>query len=484
MPVQSYQENSITCRSNHPLMTLIQSISGIRGTIGGRPGDGLTPLDIVRFTAAFGTWALNQGPMRADKPCMVVGRDARISGQMVDALVSSTLMGLGIDVINAGLATTPTVEMAVPESRAIAGIILTASHNPGQWNALKLINQRGEFISAAEGEEVLMLAGQDRYDFASADKLGKHRVQDFLPFHIGKILGLPEVNKPMIAAAGFRVVIDAVNSVGGIAVPALLEALGVKQVIRINCTPDGLFAHNPEPLPQHLNGLSAAVVSNGAHLGIAVDPDVDRLAFMNEDGSFFGEEYTLVAVSDYVLSRNPGNTVSNLSSSRALRIVTEKHGGTFLATPVGEVNVVEGMKKTGAVIGGEGNGGTIYPALHYGRDALVGIALFLTYLAGKQMKMSDLRKTYPSFEMAKKKIDLPSGTQVQRILDKLAGNYRSLPLNREDGLKIDFPDSWVHLRKSNTEPIIRVYSEARTGDEAQGLADRFVTEILDFVKNC
>jgi len=334
-------------------MTLIQSISGIRGTIGGRPGDGLTPLDIVRFTAAFGTWALNQGPMRADRPCMVVGRDARISGQMVDALVSSTLMGLGIDVINAGLATTPTVEMAVPESRAIAGIILTASHNPGQWNALKLVNHRGEFISAAEGEEVLMLAGQDRYDFASADKLGKYRVQDFLPFHIRKILDLPEVNQPMIAAAGFRVVVDAVNSVGGMAVPALLEALGVNQVVRINCTPDGLFAHNPEPLPEHLTGLSTAVISNGAHLGIAVDPDVDRLAFMNEDGSFFGEEYTLVAVSDYVLSRNPGNTVSNLSSSRALRIVTEKHGGTFLATPVGEVNVVEGMKKTGAVIGGE-----------------------------------------------------------------------------------------------------------------------------------
>jgi len=465
-------------------MSLIQSISGIRGTIGGRPGDGLTPLDMVRFTAAFGTWALNHNPVQTDKPCMVVGRDARISGPMVDALVSATLMGLGIDVINAGLATTPTVEMAVPASRAIAGIILTASHNPAHWNALKLVNHEGEFISEAQGAEVLLLAGQDLYDFAPAARLGVYKNQDFLSYHIGKILDLPEVNQPLIQAAGFRVVVDAVNSVGGLAVPALLEALGVQQVIRLNCTPDGLFPHNPEPLPENLTDLSSAVIHHRADLGLAVDPDVDRLALMNEDGSFFGEEYTLVAVADYVLSRKPGNTVSNLSSSRALKVVTENHGGSWLATPVGEVNVVEGMKRTGAVIGGEGNGGTIFPALHYGRDALVGIALFLSHLAEKKMKMTGLRNLYPHFEMAKKKIDLPAGTRMERILDQLALKHQALAINREDGLKIDFPESWVHLRKSNTEPIIRVYSEAPTHSEAEELANRFVAEILDCVNNC
>ena len=465
-------------------MALIKSISGIRGTIGGRPGEGLTPPDIVRFAAAFGTWALHNYPGRVDKPCMVVGRDARISGQMVDALVCSTLMGLGIDVINAGLATTPTVELAVPASQAIAGIILTASHNPMQWNALKLLNHEGEFISASQGEEVLMLAGQDMYEFATADKLGRYLNHEFLQDHIKKILLLPEVNQPAIAAAGFRIVIDAVNSVGGLAVPAMLEALGVKQVVKINCNPDGLFAHNPEPLPEHLKELSETVVKTGAHLGIAVDPDVDRLAFMNEDGSFFGEEYTLVAVSDYILSRKPGNTVSNLSSSRALKVVTEQHGGSYLATPVGEVNVVSGMKKCGAVIGGEGNGGVIFPGLHYGRDSLVGIALFLSHLAARGQKMTDLRKSYPDFIMAKEKIDLPAGTKVERILDHIADKYQSFKVNREDGMKIDFPEGWVHLRRSNTEPIIRIYSEASTADEAHGLTNRFVSEIHDFVNNC
>ncbi len=415
---------------------------------------------------------------------MVVGRDARISGQMVDALVCSTLMGLGIDVINAGLATTPTVELAVPESQAIAGIILTASHNPMQWNALKLLNHEGEFISASQGEEVLLLAGQDMYEFVAADKLGRYLNHDFLQDHIKKILSLPEVDLKAITAAGFRIVIDAVNSVGGLAVPALLDALGVKQVEKINCIPNGLFAHNPEPLPEHLTELSAAVVKSHAHLGIAVDPDVDRLAFMNEDGSFFGEEYTLVAVSDYILSRKPGNTVSNLSSSRALRVITEKHGGTYLATAVGEVNVVSGMKKCGAVIGGEGNGGVIFPALHYGRDSLVGIALFLTHLAHRGQKMTDLRKSYPDFEIAKKKIDLPAGTQVDRILDHIAQAYQAFTINREDGLKIDFPEGWVHLRRSNTEPIIRIYSESSTAAEASRLADRFMSEIRDFVNNC
>lgn len=465
-------------------MALIKSISGIRGTIGGRPGEGLTPPDIVRFTAAFGTWALHNYPGPVEKPCMVVGRDARISGQMVDALVCSTLMGLGIDVINAGLATTPTVEIAVPDNRAIAGIILTASHNPMQWNALKLLNHSGEFISASQGEEVLALASQDMYEFAAADKLGRYLNHDFLQDHISKILQLQEVDRPAIATAGFRVVVDAVNSVGGIAVPALLEALGVKQVVKINCNPDGRFAHNPEPLPEHLKELSESVVKTGAHLGIAVDPDVDRLAFMNEDGSFFGEEYTLVAVSDYILSRKPGNTVSNLSSSRALKMVTEQHGGTYLATPVGEVNVVNGMKKCGAVIGGEGNGGVIFPGLHYGRDSLVGIALFLTHLAASGLKMTDLRNRYPDFEMAKEKIDLPSGTDVLRILDHISGKYQSCNINREDGLKIDFPEGWVHLRRSNTEPIIRIYSEASTVKEAHSLAGRFVSEIRDFVNNC
>lgn len=465
-------------------MTLIKSISGIRGTIGGRPGEGLTPLDLVKFTAAFGTWAMHQGPASAKRPVMVVGRDARTSGELVDAIVCSTLNALGIDVINAGLATTPTVEMAIPYSGAIAGIILTASHNPGQWNALKLVNRHGEFISGKEGEEVLLLAAQEMFEFAPAEKLGVSTVMNFLPHHIAKVLELPDVHRDEIARAGITVVVDAVNSVGGVAVPLLLEALGVKKVIRLNCVPDGKFAHNPEPLPDHLGKLAEEVVKNRADLGIAVDPDVDRLALVNQDGSFFGEEYTLVAVSDYILSRRPGNTVSNLSSSRALRIVTEKHGGQYLATPVGEVHVVAGMKETGALIGGEGNGGIIFPELHYGRDALVGIALFLSFFAGRGKSMTGIKEGYPAFEMAKKKIDLPSGTDMQRVFDSVKNNYKGYPVITSDGLKIEFPEGWVHLRKSNTEPVIRVYSEAGSLDEADELGTRFVREILDFVKKC
>ena len=467
----------------HP-MTLIKSISGIRGTIGGLPGEGLTPLDIVKFTAAFGTWALQQGHASAGRPVMIVGRDARISGELVDAIVCATLNSLGIDVINAGLATTPTVEMAVTESNAIAGIILTASHNPGQWNALKLLNKNGEFISGQEGEDVLAMAEEEKFEFVTVDKLGQTTRKDFLDYHIARVLELPEVNREAIAGAGFTVVVDAVNSVGGIAIPALLKSLGVANVICVNCTPDGRFAHNPEPLPEHLLTLSEEVVKNKADIGIAVDPDVDRLALVNEDGAFFGEEYTLVAVADYILSRKTGNTVSNLSSSRALKIVTEKHGGTYLATPVGEVHVVTGMKKSNAIIGGEGNGGIIFPALHYGRDALVGVALFLSHLAARGKKMTVLRSEYPVFAMAKKKIDLPAGTDVTRILEAIEKSYGKFPVITSDGLKIEFPDSWVHLRKSNTEAIIRVYTEAGSAGEAEELGTRFVHEILDFVKNC
>ncbi len=481
--MQSYQENSIPCRFDNHFMTLIKSISGIRGTIGGRPGEGLTPLDIVKFTAAFGTWALHQVKTTQKKPVMVVGRDARTSGLLVDSIVCSTLNALGIDVVNAGLATTPTVEMAVPEVGAIAGIILTASHNPGQWNALKLVNRHGEFISGEEGEEVLLLAAQEMFEFVPAEKLGSSTVHDFLSYHIQKVLELPEVNREAIKRANLVVVVDAVNSVGGVAVPALLESLGVK-VVRLNCVPDGNFAHNPEPLPDHLETLADAVVKNHAHLGIAVDPDVDRLALVNEDGSFFGEEYTLVAVADYILGNKSGNTVSNLSSSRALRIITEKHGGSYLATPVGEVHVVAGMKQSGAILGGEGNGGIIFPALHYGRDALVGIALFLSYFAIKAEPMSLIKSGLPAFEMAKKRIDLPSGTDVQRIFDAIKNGYKSYPVITSDGLKIEFPRGWVHLRKSNTEPIIRVYSEAGTFKEAEMLGNQFVQEIHDFVKKC
>ncbi len=481
---QSYEENSISCRSYYHLMTLIKSISGIRGTIGGRSGEGLTPLDIVKFSAAFGTWAMHQIPANGKRPLMVVGRDARVSGKLVDSIVCSTLNSLGIDVVNAGLATTPTVEMAVPLTGAIAGIILTASHNPGEWNALKLLNRFGEFISGKEGEEVLLLAGQEMFEFVSADRLGTSSDKDFLPYHVQKVMELPDVNCEAIRRADLTVVVDAVNSVGGITVPLLLEALGVRKVVLLNCIPDGKFAHNPEPLPEHLGKLSDEVVKSKADMGFAVDPDVDRLAMINQDGSFFGEEYTLVAIADYILSKTKGNTVSNLSSSRALRVVTELHGGQYLATPVGEVNVVNGMKQTNAVLGGEGNGGVIFPALHYGRDALVGIALFLSYYAEIGKSMTEIRAGLPFFEMAKKRIDLPAGTDMQRIFSQIQLNYKGFPCITSDGLKIEFPEGWVHLRKSNTEPIIRVYSEAGSLKEAEQLGNRFVQEILDFVKKC
>ncbi|MDD4644565.1 MAG: phosphoglucosamine mutase [Bacteroidales bacterium] len=465
-------------------MTLIPSISGIRGTIGGRSGEGLTPLDLVKFTAAFGTWALNQENISGARPVMVVGRDARVSGTLVDSIVCSTLNALGIDVINAGLATTPTVELAVTCSSAIAGIILTASHNPAQWNALKLLDRNGEFLSDRDGKQVLALAAAQEFEFAPADQLGTSVVKDFLPYHIRKVLDLPEVDREAIAVAGISVVVDSVNSVGGLAVPALLEALGVRQVVSLNGVPDGKFAHNPEPLPENLTELAGAVVENKADLGIAVDPDVDRLALVNQDGTFFGEEYTLVAVADYLLSGKGGNTVSNLSSSRALRVITEKHGGTYRATPVGEVNVVAGMKETGALIGGEGNGGIIFPALHYGRDALVGIALFLTHFVQCGKTMTGIKNELPFFEMAKKRIELPAGSEIDRVFTVIAQKYDSYPRITSDGLKIEFPESWVHLRKSNTEPIIRVYSEAHSFEEADRLGNQIVQEIRDFVKNC
>jgi phosphomannomutase len=482
--LQSYHENSIPWRKQEHLMTLIKSISGIRGTVGGRPGEGLTPIDLVRFTAAFGTWALHQGPVKGARPLMVVGRDARPSGTMAASIVCSTLNALGIDVADAGLATTPTVEMAVTASGAIAGIIITASHNPGQWNALKLLDHRGEFIDARQGEEVLVLAAGEMFEFVEAERLGHTAMQDFLVRHIEKILELPEVDRGAIAQAGLSVVVDPVNSVGSLAVPALLNVLGVKKVHLLNGQPDGRFAHNPEPLPAHLGQLSKEVVARRANIGIAVDPDVDRLALVCEDGSFFGEEYTLVAVADYLLSIRGGNTVSNLSSSRALREITEKHGGKWTGTPVGEVHVVAGMKRCAARIGGEGNGGVIYPALHYGRDALVGIALFLSHLVKSKKKMTELRRELPEYSMAKMKMEIPPGTDLNKIMAEVRENYSGYPVDTSDGVKIDFPDSWVHLRRSNTEPIIRIYAEARTEPQAEGLARRIVQEVTDFVKNC
>lgn len=465
-------------------MTLIKSISGIRGTIGGRPGYGLTPPDIVRFSAAFGTWAMHKERRPGEKPCMVVGRDARISGDMVGSIVCSTLRSIGIDVIDAGLATTPTVEMAVTATGSMAGIIITASHNPAEWNALKLLNRNGEFISAKDGSEVLLLADQGLFDFVEARSIGRITGRDFLPYHIGKVCDMPLVDAAGIRKRDFSVVVDPVNSVGGIAVPALLHALGVQRVHLVNGNPDGRFAHNPEPLPAHLSELSAEVVRRRADLGISVDPDVDRLALVNEDGTFFGEEYTLVAVSDYILAGKQGHAVSNLSSSRALRLVAEKHGGSYSASPVGEVHVVAEMKKTGAVIGGEGNGGIIVPELHYGRDALAGIALFLSHLAASGRKMSELRADYPSFEMAKRKIDLTEDADIDRILKAISEIYRGYPQDRSDGLKIDFPEKWIHLRKSNTEPVVRIYTEATTLKEAESLAELAEREIRQLVKNC
>lgn len=459
-------------------MTLIKSISGIRGTIGGAAGDGLTPLDIVKFTSAFGTWALK----RSGKKKIVVGRDARLSGEMVNNLVIGTLQGLGIDVVDLGLSTTPTVEVAVPWEEAAGGIILTASHNPKQWNALKLLNEKGEFISDADGKEVLDIAEKGEVKYADVNDLGKITIDNsYVQKHIDHILALPLVDVAAITKADFKIVIDCVNSTGGIFIPALLKALGVKTVHKLYCDPDGNFPHNPEPLPENLIALSNEVVKKGAHLGIAVDPDVDRLAFVCEDGNMFGEEYTLVAVADYVLKHKKGNTVSNLSSTRALRDVTEKAGGEYHAAAVGEVNVVNKMKEVNAVIGGEGNGGVIYPELHYGRDALVGVALFLTHLAKYGKSVSSLRASYPGYFISKNKITLTPEMDIDRLLLKVEDKYKKQPHTTIDGLKIEFDKEWVHLRRSNTEPIIRIYSEGNSETIADNLANKIITDIKEIL---
>ena len=459
-------------------MTLIKSISGIRGTIGGSTGSNLTPLDIVQFTAAFGAM-LKQKTNKRDKLKVVVGRDARISGEMVNHLVCGTLMSIGAEVFDVGLSTTPTVEMAVTGMNADGGIILTASHNPAQWNALKLLNARGEFISASEGEWLLEMVEKQSFDFVEVDHLGSYQKQHgWIDKHIQMILDLPMVDTEAIRNAGFKIAVDAVNSTGGIALPQLLNALGVEIVHELYCTPNGHFPHNPEPLPEHLTELSALVRSTKADLGLVVDPDVDRLAIVDENGDMFGEEYTLVAVADYILGNKSGNTVSNLSSTRALADVTAKFGTTYFAAAVGEVNVVEKMKAVGAVIGGEGNGGIIYPELHYGRDALVGIALFLSHLAKSEKKCSELRQTYPAYFMSKNKLNLTPETNVDQILASIAADFANEKVTTIDGVKIDFTEGWVHLRKSNTEPIIRVYSEGKSPEAAQQLADK----LLDWMK--
>jgi len=465
----------VPSNSNHDKMTLIKSISGIRGTIGGKPGEGLSPLDVVKFTAGYAAWAKQNS--NSEKLKIVVGRDARISGEMVSALVVATLVGMGCNVVNIGLATTPTTEIAVTEEQANGGLILTASHNPKQWNALKLLNSKGEFLNAAEGEKVLKLAESGEFSFAEVDNLGAVTEKDYTTIHIQKVLGLQLVDKAAIEAAGFSVAVDAVNSVGGIAMPALLKALGVRNVVEINCEPTGHFAHTPEPLPENLVETSEIIKKSNVDVGFVVDPDVDRLVIINEDGSMFSEEYTLAAVSDYVLSQTPGNTVSNLSSSRVLRDVTENYGQKYTAAAVGEVNVVAKMKETDAVIGGEGNGGVIYPESHYGRDALVGAALFLSHLAKSGKKCSELRKTYPDYFMSKNKIELTPEIDVDAILLKMKEKYADEQVTDIDGVKIDFADSWVHLRKSNTEPIIRIYSEAKSVEEADSLAQKMIEEI-------
>ena len=456
-------------------MSLIKSISGIRGTIGGRVGEGLSPIDIARFTAAYATFiAQTAGENRK----IVVGRDARISGPMVEQLVCGTLMGMGFDVVNIGLASTPTTEMAVTFEQAAGGIILTASHNPKQWNALKLLNSKGEFLNDKEGKEVLAIAEKEDFVFAEVDQLGKliHK-DEYTQRHIEAVLALPLVDVEAIRKADFTVAVDCVNSVGGIAIPALLAALGVHKIVKLNCTPDGHFPHNPEPLPQHLTEISNCMKLGGVDVGFVVDPDVDRLAIICENGEMFGEEYTLVSVADYVLDHTPGNTVSNMSSTRALRDITLRHGGSYKASAVGEVNVVAAMKETNAVIGGEGNGGVIYPELHYGRDALVGIALFLTQLAKKHCTVSELRASYPNYFISKNRIDLTPQIDVDAILIAMKGLYKQFETNDADGLKIDFPQGWVHLRKSNTEPIIRVYSEAPTMEQADNFARATMAEI-------
>jgi len=459
-------------------MALIKSISGIRGTIGGKIGEGLNPLDIVKFTTAYATWIKAHTQSKSLK--IVVGRDARISGEMVNHVVIGTLLGMGFDVVNIGLATTPTTELAVVMEKAAGGLILTASHNPKQWNALKLLNEKGEFLSAIDGEEVLQLAEKSDFSYAEVDEIGKLS-EDFsyTQKHIESVLALDLVDVEAIYRANFTVAIDCVNSVGGIAIPELLAALGVNSVEKLYCTPNGQFPHNPEPLPEHLTEISALLKSGKADVGFVVDPDVDRLAIICEDVAMFGEEYTLVAVADYVLAHTPGNTVSNMSSTRALRDVTLLHGGSYAASAVGEVNVVTKMKETNAVIGGEGNGGVIYPASHYGRDALVGIALFLSHLARTGKKVSELRATYPTYYMGKKRMELTPSINVDEVLEAIKKKYAQYEINDIDGVKIDFPEGWVHLRKSNTEPIIRIYSEAPSPEQA----DRFGEEIIAEIKH-
>jgi phosphomannomutase len=470
-------------------LTLIKSISGIRGTIGGKAGDALTPTDIVKFTAAFG-YLMKQNHATCK---MVVGRDARISGEMVNSLVCGTLMGLGIDVIDLGLSTTPTVEMAVVMEGAQGGIILTASHNPKQWNALKLLNHKGEFISDEIGREVLSIADGDKIEFAEVDKLGKRTENNtYIQKHIDAILAIDLVDVEAIKAKKFKVVVDAVNSTGGIAVPQLLRALGVTDIIEIYCTPDGKFPHNPEPLPENLTAISGEVRRNNADIGIVVDPDVDRLALVSEDGSMFGEEYTLVSIADYVLKNTSEeklarlgyqrNSVSNLSSTRALRDITEKHGGTYAASAVGEVNVVKMMKDTHAVIGGEGNGGIIFPELHYGRDSMIGIALFLSHLAKFGKICSMLRESYPDYTIAKKKIELTPDINIDRLMLQIKDKYKKQPINEVDGLKIEFDKEWVHLRRSNTEPIIRIYAESQSENTANSLAEKLISDMKQFIK--
>lgn len=458
-------------------MSLIKSISGIRGTIGGLVGEGLTPLDVVKFTAAFAKFIAST--TTKTERTIVVGRDARLSGPMVKELVLGTLTGMGFDVVDIDLASTPTTELAVTGENACGGIILTASHNPLQWNALKLLNERGEFLDAAEGAKVLEIAANDDYEFAPVDKLGKVYVNTtYVRRHIEQVLALPLVDVDAITKADFTVAVDAVNSVGGVIVPQLLRALGVKNIIELNCEATGHFAHTPEPIPENLTDIADLVKRTGADVGFVVDPDVDRLALISNGGEFFGEEYTLVAVADYVLAHTPGNTVSNLSSSRALRDVTVAHGGNYTAAAVGEVNVTTKMKETGAVIGGEGNGGVIYPALHYGRDAMVGIALFLTLLAKSGKTVSELRKTYPAYDIYKTKIQLTPDIDVDAILAAVKQKFAGEKITDIDGVKIDFAESWVHLRKSNTEPIIRIYAEAHTTAEAQALADQ-IKKVID-----
>lgn len=456
-------------------MTLIKSISGIRGTIGGKVGDNLTPVDAVKFASAYGTF-LKQNTNK-EKLTVVIGRDARISGPMIHNLVVNTLIGLGINVIDLGLSTTPTVEVAVPLEKADGGIILTASHNPKQWNALKLLNAKGEFLSGENGAKILEIADAEAFDFSDVDSLGEITHNDaYMDIHIDEVLNLPLVDVDAVKAAKFKVVVDGVNSSGGIIIPKLLELMGV-EVVKLFCEPNGHFPHNPEPLKEHLTDISELVVKEKADLGVVVDPDVDRLAFISEDGEMFGEEYTLVACADYVLSKTPGNTVSNMSSSRALRDVTVNRKGNYEASAVGEVNVVELMKKNNAIIGGEGNGGIIYPELHYGRDSLVGVALFLTHLANLKMKVSALRASYPEYYMSKNKIELTPQIDVDAILEQMTAKYKNENISTIDGVKIDFETEWVHLRKSNTEPIIRIYTEAPTQKEADVLAIRIVDEI-------